>query len=69
MLQDFTLLEVIGVLAVMATLMAIIAPKVLDQIDRAAQECRGTKLTKRSAKAVELYPSWNHLPGRRTLQP
>ena len=50
----FTLLEVIGVLAVMATLMAIIAPKVLDQIDRAMQDAEEQNLAA-IGEGVELY--------------
>ncbi len=50
----FTLIEVIGVLAVMATLMAIVAPTVLDQIDRAAQAAEDRNL-RVIAQGVEMY--------------
>lgn len=50
----FTLIEVIGVLAVMATLMAIIAPTVLDQIDRAEQDAEARSLQS-IGTGVELY--------------
>ena len=50
----FTMIEVIGVLAVMATLMAIVAPTVLDQIDRAVQEAEVQNLSA-IAEGVELY--------------
>lgn len=50
----FTLIEIIGVLAVMATLMAIIAPTVLDQIDRAVQEAETQNLAA-IAQGVEMY--------------
>ncbi len=50
----FTLIEVIGVLAVMATLMAIVTPTVLDQMDRAVQEAEGKNLHV-IAEGVEMY--------------
>lgn len=50
----FTLIEMIGVLAVMATLMAIIAPTVLDQIDRAEQDAEARSLQS-IGTGVELY--------------
>ncbi len=50
----FTMIEVIGVLAVMATLMAIVAPTVLDQIDRAVEEAEVQNLSA-IAEGVELY--------------
>lgn len=50
----FTLLEVIGVLAVMATLVAVIAPKVIDQLDRAIQEAEKGNL-QTIAQGVEMY--------------
>ncbi len=57
--QGFTLIEVIGVLAVMATLMAIVAPTILDQVDRAAQEAEGQNL-EAIAEGVELYLRTNY---------
>ena len=50
----FTLLEVIGVLAVIATLAAIIAPNVIDQLDRAAQEAEKGNL-QTIGQGVEMY--------------
>jgi len=50
----FTLIEVIGVLAVMATLMAIIAPTVLDQIDREEQKIEAKNL-EAIGEGIELY--------------
>jgi len=48
------MIEVVGVLAVMATLMAIVAPTILDQLDRAAQEAEEKNLAAIS-EGVELY--------------
>ncbi len=42
--NGFTLIEMIGVLAIMATLTAIILPNVIDQLDRAAQEAEAQNL-------------------------
>lgn len=50
----FTLIEVVGVLAVMATLMAIVAPTLLDQMDRVAQEAEVQNLSA-IGQGVELY--------------
>ncbi len=55
----FTLIEVVGVLAVMATLMAIVAPTLIDQIDRAAEEAEAQSLTA-IAQGVELYLRTNY---------
>jgi len=55
----FTLIEVIGVLAVMATLMAIVAPTLIDQIDRAAEEAEAQSLTA-IGQGVELYLRTNY---------
>ena len=50
----FTMIEVIGVLAVMATLMAIIAPNIIERIDRLAQE-KEAKNIQRIAEGVDAY--------------
>jgi len=55
----FTMIEVIGVLAVMATLMSIVAPTVLDQIDRAVQEAETQNLAA-IAQGVEMYLRTNY---------
>lgn len=52
--QGFTLLEVIGVLAVMSILMAILLPNVIDQLDRAAREAERSSLQS-IAQGVEAY--------------
>ena len=50
----FTLIEMIGVLAILATLTAIILPNVIDQIDRAEQAAEVQNL-KAIGTGVELY--------------
>lgn len=50
----FTIIEVIGVLAVMATLMAVIAPSVMRTLDRAARDAEGKNL-EAIGQGVELY--------------
>ncbi len=54
----FTMIEVIGVLAVMATLMAIIAPNLIQQIDRLAQD-QETENIKMIAQGLEAYLASN----------
>lgn len=54
----FTLIEVIGVLAVIATLMAIIAPNFIDRIDRLAQE-QETENIKTIAQGLDAYLASN----------
>ena len=55
----FTLLEVVGVLAIMATLIALIVPNVLDKIDDATRDAEGQNL-KAIAQAIELYLRETH---------
>ena len=50
----FTIIEVIGVLAVMATLLAVIAPSVINSIDRAAREAEEKNL-EAIGTGVDLY--------------
>jgi len=52
--SGFTLLEVIGVLAVLATLMAILVPNLVDQMDRAVQETEAKNL-RAIGQGVEAY--------------
>ena len=52
--SGFTLIEVIGVLAVMAILAALIAPNVIDHLDRVEQEAEGNNL-QAIGRGVETY--------------
>jgi len=54
----FTIIEVIGVLAVLATLMAILVPNIIDQLDRAVQEAEARNV-KVIGQGVELYLAQN----------
>jgi len=54
----FTLLEVIGVLAVMAALLSILLPKIIDQLDRSVQEMEAQTLPS-IGKGVEAYVRQN----------
>lgn len=56
--SGFTIIEVIGVLAVMATLMAILVPNIIDQLDRAVQEAEARNV-KAIGQGVELYLTQN----------
>lgn len=50
----FTLIEMIGVLAIMATLAAIILPNVIDQLDRAAEDIE-TRHLQAIAQGISVY--------------
>jgi len=56
--SGFTLLEVIGVLAVIATLLSILIPNVIEQIDRAARDAEAQTL-RAIGQGVEAYVRQN----------